>query len=76
MSQDGRDVDQHTPPPNGCRWCGIEERNHLQRWKPEVGWHQWVAPTSEQRKERMLARRKRQRAEDKAQFLQLKPLLS
>lgn len=33
----------------------------MQRWKPPVGWHEWVAPTLEQRKERMRARRRNHR---------------
>jgi hypothetical protein len=44
--------------PNGCRWCGIEQREHFSRWKPEPGWHTWEQPTQEQIKARMLARRK------------------
>lgn len=35
--------------PSACRWCGISENEHLQRWKPTVGWHVWTEPTSEQR---------------------------
>jgi hypothetical protein len=50
---------RHTGPPNlnGCRWCGIDQRDHMQRWKPPVGWHQHEAPTPAQIKARMLARR-------------------
>lgn len=55
MSTDGSDL--RIPAPSGCRWCGIEQREHMQRWKPPVGWHEWAAPTLEQRKERMWARR-------------------
>lgn len=48
--------------PQGCGRCGIPEREHMQRWKPsangaESGWHKWIAPTQEQLKTRMLARR-------------------
>lgn len=43
--------------PSGCRWCGVPEREHLQRWKKPVGWHTWEQPTQEQIKERMHARR-------------------
>lgn len=57
-----RQDDDH-PTPNGCRWCGVAEADHYHRWWPEVGWHAWVLPTAEQRKTRMLARRRR-RAED------------
>lgn len=51
--------DLRIPLPGGCRWCGVEEREHMQRWKPPVGWHTWEPPTLEQRKERMRARRSR-----------------
>lgn len=54
---DGSDL--HIPAPSGCRWCGVDEREHMQRWKPPVGWHTWEPPTQEQRKERMKARRRR-----------------
>jgi hypothetical protein len=43
--------------PNGCRWCGIPARSHMQRWKRPVGWHKWEQPTAEQIKARMQARR-------------------
>lgn len=59
MSIPGKDSDPLFPEPSGCRWCGVNEREHMQRWKPPVGWHKWEAPTLEQRKERMLARRRR-----------------
>jgi hypothetical protein len=59
MAEDSHRPEQVIHPPNGCRWCGIEDREHFQRWKPPVGWHQWVEPTPEQRKERILARRRR-----------------
>jgi hypothetical protein len=49
-------VTASTPEPGGCRWCGVPEREHLQQWKPPVGWHVWENPTQEQRKARMLAR--------------------
>lgn len=44
-------------PPSGCRHCGVEARDHCQRWASSVGWHRWVEPTQEQIKARMLARR-------------------
>ncbi|MEU0098241.1 hypothetical protein [Streptomyces sp. NPDC006267] len=48
----------HTaPPPNGCQHCGVVEREHMQRWKPPAGWHKWTAPTQDQIKARMRARR-------------------
>lgn len=43
--------------PSGCAHCGIEAREHMQRWHAQAGWHQWVAPTQEQIKARMLTRR-------------------
>lgn len=46
-------------PPSACRFCGVAAREHMQRWSPEAGWHTWTAPTSEQIKGRMLARRTR-----------------
>lgn len=57
MSDEGFDL--RLPAPSGCRWCGVDEREHMQRWKPPVGWHSWEPPTLRQRKERMLARRLR-----------------
>lgn len=46
-----------TVAPNGCRYCGIEERRHFQQWNPAAGWHTWTVPTNAQRLARMLARR-------------------
>lgn len=46
-----------TREPGACRWCGIENRPHGQRWNRAVGWHVWTAPGDVQRKERMRARR-------------------
>lgn len=43
--------------PNACQHCGIDEREHMQRWKPPVGWHWWEQPTQDQIKARMHARR-------------------
>lgn len=43
--------------PNGCRHCGDRLDHHGWQWHPEVGLHQWVRPTDEQIKARMLARR-------------------
>ncbi|GAA3691675.1 hypothetical protein GCM10022420_090700 [Streptomyces iranensis] len=59
MSAMHDDSDLRLPAPSGCRWCGVDEREHMQRWKPPVGWHKWEPPTLEQRKERMKARRRR-----------------
>lgn len=45
--------------PSGCRYCGVDQRAHGQRWTRAASWHQWTEPTMEQRKARMLARRAR-----------------
>ncbi|MFI1472092.1 hypothetical protein [Streptomyces wuyuanensis] len=47
---------------NGCRHCGVPEREHMQRWSRRdgergPGWHTWTQPTQEQIKERMRRRR-------------------
>lgn len=47
------------PAPSACRWCGEEERTHANTWVRSVGYHQWVAPTSAQRRARILARMSR-----------------
>lgn len=52
--------------PNGCRWCGIEKPNHVQRCAQFVGLHGWAEPTNKQRLTRMKARRAA-RAELRAQ---------
>jgi len=50
-----------TTDPSACRWCGISKREHMQRWTPPSkggpGWHQWIQPTQDQTKARMIARR-------------------
>ncbi|RAJ53778.1 hypothetical protein K388_05565 [Streptomyces sp. KhCrAH-43] len=46
-----------TPSPNGCRHCGLDLREHMQRWKPGAGRHQWTPPTQDQIKTRMRVRR-------------------
>ncbi|MEU7891728.1 hypothetical protein AB0B45_02560 [Nonomuraea sp. NPDC049152] len=43
--------------PNGCRWCGLAQRVHFQRWTPSAGWHGWTQPTTNQIKQRMKTRR-------------------
>lgn len=43
--------------PYGCRWCGLTQQGHMQRWSLVPGWHKWVPPVQEQILERMLARR-------------------
>ena len=50
--------DQALPSPSGCRWCEIERHEHVRRWSAAAGWHSWTEPTMEQRKERILARRR------------------
>lgn len=44
------------PAPNGCRLCGIERRGHAIQAGAD-GSHTWTAPTQQQLKTRMLARR-------------------
>ena len=44
------------PMPMGCRWCGAEEREHVQRWVPSKGWHGWEQPTRKQINRRLWAR--------------------
>ena len=52
------DLHTSTPAsPNGCRWCGVNEREHVQLWAEGRGWHGWEEPTPEQRRSRMLTRR-------------------
>lgn len=51
------DSERYYSTPSGCFHCGIGHREHAQQWTPAGGWHQWVPPTDEQVKARMLARR-------------------
>lgn len=44
------------PAPNGCRLCGIERPGHAIQAGSD-GSHTWTAPTEQQIKARMLARR-------------------
>lgn len=44
--------------PGACMWCDREERTHSIEWNDVVGYHNWIAPTTEQRKQRILAGRK------------------
>jgi hypothetical protein len=46
------------PLPMGCRWCGVQERGHAQRWVPSKGWHTYVHPTGAQRIARFKIRRR------------------
>ncbi|MFF6844633.1 hypothetical protein ACFY8X_38585 [Streptomyces tanashiensis] len=43
--------------PNGCHWCGINQRTHARQYTEQPGWHTWTQPTNAQIKARMLARR-------------------
>ena len=44
------------PSPMGCRWCGVTQREHGQRWVPGRKVHGWVEPTRPQIEARMRAR--------------------
>lgn len=54
----GTDAQATPADPNSCRHCGVPQRSHGQRWVPDAGVHGWTEPTPEQRKQRMLARRR------------------
>lgn len=44
--------------PNGCKWCGREERSHGVSYSQDMDrQHIWEPPTNNQRKQRLLARR-------------------
>lgn len=43
--------------PTACQHCRIPQATHARQHTELVGWHQWTAPTPEQTKGRMLARR-------------------
>lgn len=51
-------------PAYGCRWCGFDVIDHGWKWKPSIGFHQWVEPTTAQIKARMRARRNIQNKEN------------
>lgn len=55
----GLDTDLPLPSPDGCRWCGVEQRGHATTWAAVIGYHRWTDPGDELRKARMLARRAR-----------------
>lgn len=59
MTASSRTMVRHagSPMPNACRWCGKCDREHSTEWVASVGFHKWVAPTPQQRRARMLARR-------------------
>lgn len=48
------------PKPGGCRHCGIDDREHMQRWATGIGWHVWTQPTQQQIKDRMTTRRNKE----------------
>jgi hypothetical protein len=43
--------------PNGCGWCGRDQRSHGIEWLESVGYHNWTEPTDAQRRERMTQNR-------------------
>ncbi len=43
-------------PPEGCHYCGVERRDHGQRWTAGVSWHAWVETTKVQIAARLRAR--------------------
>lgn len=43
--------------PSGCRWCGIAQRTHYQRWALGQGVHGYEPPEQWQIKTRMRRRR-------------------
>jgi hypothetical protein len=47
---------KNLPDPNGCRLCGIDRRGHAIQTSAD-GSHTWTAPTKDQIKARMMARR-------------------
>ncbi|MFJ5984253.1 hypothetical protein [Lentzea sp. NPDC092896] len=55
-------ADTTIPVPGACQHCGIDKQDHVQRGGRDVGRHGWTAPTTEQIRERMLARRAAQQA--------------
>ncbi len=53
-----------TPPdPSGCRWCGIEERSHGNRFVRGHGLHRWEPPTLAQLRARIEWRAKQRMRE-------------
>lgn len=42
--------------PMGCRWCGTPQREHSQRWTPDVRWHGYEQPTRQQIADRLRAK--------------------
>ena len=49
-------IDVDMSPPNSCSWCGIERREHMQRWMEGIGWHGWIEPSDSLRLIRMRSR--------------------
>lgn len=44
-------------PVNGCRWCGLVDREHPNLWTFRRGYHRWEAPTDDTRKARLKLQR-------------------
>lgn len=38
---------------NGCRWCGVPQRDHAQRWRTDAGMHTYEPPSDRLRLLRM-----------------------
>lgn len=43
--------------PSACAVCGIDKRDHYQRWTQNAGWHGFKQPSQKLIKARMFARR-------------------
>ncbi|MDG4792115.1 hypothetical protein O7626_40585 [Micromonospora sp. WMMD1102] len=39
---------EQAPTPMGCRWCGVGQRDHGQRWVPGKDFHGYEPPTQKQ----------------------------
>ena len=59
MAEQNDQSEDRLPTPDGCRWCGLALADHYRQWIQPVGWHGWTPPTDQQRKQRMLERRRR-----------------
>lgn len=51
-----------SPGPSGCRWCGRDARGHGLSYSGGAGYHSWEAPTTAQRKSRIIAHATARRA--------------
>lgn len=58
MSSSPVESERSVSDPDGCHWCGVGRRLHWQRWHSAVGRHGWASPSSQQRLDRMLQRRR------------------